>query len=670
MGIFYLRLIDVFYVFILVGIICVDNLKAQTIHPDWEKYLEQYEDSSDQSQLLDQLEDLLKNPLNLNTASLQDMLMIPGFPEQLANRMIEFRKKGSGFLGTSQVKEILNIDEELWLWISRFITVRVEKKPIQWQADSRIRFSHPIDRTRGYIEKKFAGTPVKIYQRYRAGIPGRFQISTLFKKDGGESNISDHRVYNIEYEWQYLRSRIIAGTYTINLGMGLMLWSPFAVRKGSAPFYSVRRSDRIIRPYTSSFESNYFRGFAFHSKPGNWEFAGWYSTINHDAGLTENGQISNFYENGLHRTDTERQKQNQAHVVSLGGSLGTTILNRVFVQLSTMKLNFNPPIAWSDSEPQDWSLSGKQTQVSGINIFGELGLITIFGEAVWQQSSGTAFLIGGKRGWKKTKLLLLYRNYSPKYDNPYAQGFGEWSRTNNETGWYTAWQFSPHKTTKITLAADQFRTTWRTFGSSLPLHGSDIYLQLEQRINRSLRFYIRYTNDNKGNTISRQTVPLQLRELIIPEQRDRLRLHFRITLPIKSEINGRLETSQFFIQPESNYNLITKKDKGWLFYWDFRTKYFSETNIVSRISFFDTPNYDTRIYQFESDLPGVLSSKLLYGRGQRFYLLINWQLKRQLRLTAKYASTRYENRESIGSGWNLLNSPVDHSFAIQIDLEF
>ena len=246
------------------GIMGVDNIKAQALHPDWEKYLEQYEDISDQSQLLDQLEDLLKHPLNLNTASLQEMLMIPGFPEQLAHRLIEFRKKRGEFYAASQAKETLNIDEELWLWISRFVTVTEEKQPTQWQANSRIRFFYPIDRTRGYVEKKYGGTPLKIYQRYRAGIPGKFQVSILFEKDGGESNLNDHHVYNIEYQWQYLRTRIITGNYTVNLGMGLILWSPFAVRKGSAPFYSVRRSDRIIRPYTSSFEANYFRGVAFH----------------------------------------------------------------------------------------------------------------------------------------------------------------------------------------------------------------------------------------------------------------------------------------------------------------------------------------------------------------------------------------------------------------------
>ena len=56
-------------------------MDAQTIQ-NWEKYLEQIEDVSEQSQLLEQLEELLKHPLNLNIATKQEILMIPGFPEK------------------------------------------------------------------------------------------------------------------------------------------------------------------------------------------------------------------------------------------------------------------------------------------------------------------------------------------------------------------------------------------------------------------------------------------------------------------------------------------------------------------------------------------------------------------------------------------------------------
>ena len=50
--------------------------------------------------------------------------------------------------------------------------------------------------------------------------------------------------------------------YLLEFGQGLTLWSPYAFSKGADAVYPVRRTDRILRPYTSSTENNFFRGGA------------------------------------------------------------------------------------------------------------------------------------------------------------------------------------------------------------------------------------------------------------------------------------------------------------------------------------------------------------------------------------------------------------------------
>ncbi|MCZ7612630.1 MAG: hypothetical protein M5T52_03565 [Ignavibacteriaceae bacterium] len=46
--------------------------------------------------------------------------------------------------------------------------------------------------------------------------------------------------------------------YLLEFGQGLTFWSPYAYSKGADAIVPVKRTDRNIRPYTSSTENNFF----------------------------------------------------------------------------------------------------------------------------------------------------------------------------------------------------------------------------------------------------------------------------------------------------------------------------------------------------------------------------------------------------------------------------
>ncbi|HDL18538.1 MAG TPA: hypothetical protein ENH29_05745 [Bacteroidetes bacterium] len=632
--------------------------------------MEQSDDAIEQSQLLEQLEDWLKNPLDLNTASARELLLIPGFPEIGVKSILRFREKQGKLRSPEQAKGLITDDDELWRWISQFVTVRTKRVKLKLQMDGRVRLSLTQEKARGFLKEKFSGNPVRLYQRYRIRSPGSFQFGVLTEKDPGELSYRDHAVLNLMYHWQRWSSRFIFGNYTLNLGMGLMVWSPFTVSKNSAPFYAVMRNDRVIRPYLSSYEADYFQGAAFHAAPGIWRISGWYSGAKQDAGLTETGEISGFYEAGLHRTISEKNKMNRAQIEVMGGAAGVNIAGVCQFSVQSMLLHFKPKIALNRETPDVFQLAGGKTQIAGFYFLGEFGAVTAFGEAAFQQNHGFAFTSGLKGLFGKQKLLILYRDYSPAYLNPFANGFGEWSGTRNEKGWYIAWQFLPKRTSKFTLAADQFATPWKTFSSYLPYSGADLYFQWEQRVTRKCRFYLRYTTENKTETEKRKTAAPLLRQLTVPATKERLRFHLRISLPHDSEMSSRLETVRYALHSAGNDPLRENTETGWLLFWDFRWKPIPGLRAVSRVTLFDTPGFVSRLYQFEIDVPGILRNQLLYGRGLRFYFLINWQMGRKLRLSAKYAGTRYENRSTIGSGWDEIDSPVRHYLSLQLDVTF
>jgi hypothetical protein len=641
-------------------LIVTSGTLAQDYSPQWEKYLELGDDIEDQTELIEQLEDWLANPLDLNKATQADMLMIPGFPLPAARQILKQRKQGRTIVSLEQAKQTLGVDEDLWQWISQFIMVKLPeiRKPLELAGDIRLRWSRPTELSRGFEEDKFVGGPAKFYQRYRLRMPGSIQIGGLLEKDGGESSLADHRVFGLEKQWGPDGPRVVVGNYTLSLGSGLMLWSPFSTRKGSAAFYTARRSSRTIRPYLSSYEADYFQGAAFESRRGSWQFGGWYSDANIDASRTDSGELSSIIRSGLHRTGTERKKRAEARIRMLGGFLGYELRFGVDLQFTGFQARFQPGVAVSSDEPGGFGLSGENLRVLGVNARGSVEHFSYFGEAVWNENGAVAFVISGMRQWQKLKLLGLYRNYSPRYENPYAHGFGERDGTQNEKGWYLASEYRPFKSSTFTAWFDHFSTPWRTFGTPLPERGSDFFLQWDQKVNTSFRFYLRYTNDMKSSTTRIPAESALYERVILPYARERMRLHVQFRLQRDYEMAGRMETVGYGLAPEANESIPRRIDRGWVLYWELRkSRPRNGLRGGVRLTFFDTESFDARLYQFEQDLPGVLTNKLLSGRGVRFYVFVRSQILKHFTVSAKYASTRFEDR---GHDWQRFGY---HSFS-------
>src|SRR5699024_8300054 len=91
---------------------------------------------------------------------------------------------------------------------------------------------------------------------------------------------------------------------------------------------------------------------------------------------------------------------------------------------------------------------------------------------------------------------------------------------------------------------------------------------------------------------------------------------------------------------------------GYVLYHDLRLLLFDNLKVDARITVFDTDSYASRVYQFENDLLYVFGSQVLFDRGQRMYLLINYEPFSFIEFWAKAGLTTYENQQLIGRGLN------------------
>ncbi len=134
-------------------------------------------------------------------------------------------------------------------------------------------------------------------------------------------------------------------------------------------------------------------------------------------------------------------------------------------------------------------------------------------------------------------------------------------------------------------------------------------------------------------------------------------------------IRSRLDFTRINYLSQSQ-NLSDKSENGMLLYQEIRLQATQKLRLWARLSFFGTDSFDSRVFQYENDLPGVLTNRALFGQGTSWYFLLKYQLTHQINLQCKFSELYREDVGQLGTGADLINSNVDQRFAIQIEGRF
>ena len=135
----------------------------------WEKILEtaiQADENSDLAEEMTQLED---NPLNLNTASAEELHRIPAISNLIASRIIE-RRKHERFTSVDELLEIEGVTPELFSFIRRFVKVGRMKEESNINASFLSRTSTEIEERQGFINGAYPGSPIKVLNRFHLSL--------------------------------------------------------------------------------------------------------------------------------------------------------------------------------------------------------------------------------------------------------------------------------------------------------------------------------------------------------------------------------------------------------------------------------------------------------------------------------------------------------------------
>ena len=195
----------------------------------------------------------------------------------------------------------------------------------------------------------------------------------------------------------------------------------------------------------------------------------------------------------------------------------------------------------------------------------------------------------------------------------------------------------------------------------MPSNGKDLYISVEHKVIRNLILLLQYKFEQKEQYAS------ELQQ-IVPRSQNRFRVQLEFQPLIDMKLRCRLEKKwvdyQYYKQVQSHY---PNNFQGILLYQDLNLKLNHDFDISARLTFFDTDSYESRLFQFEQDVPGMLTNQMLYGMGTRGYLRIQWKIKKILNLSIKYSSTQYHHVMPNSSSGEIKTDKTLDYISVQIE---
>ena len=624
----------------------------------------------DNSDLFENIEQLLQNPINLNTATIDELQIIPGMDINSAKLIIDHRNKYDNFFSVNELNAVQNLDKNRIRNIIPFLFVFKPEEQVTSEGETigidyfirrskilfRSRVTNALQPNRGFLENRFRGTKPKIYNRLLLRYNKQFQIGYLAEKDPGEVSLNEFSTYHFAVNDLGIIHKAVLMDYLLEFGQGLTFWSPYAFSKGPDAVYPVKRTDRLIKPFTSSTENNFFRGAAAAIKIDKFIFSAFYSNNSFDANIdSATGNILSTPIDGLHRTDSELRKRKSASERMWGGRID--FVADKLLSLGILYYQSSYSNAFESSSVFDITGSKFRYTAFSYNLF--LNKLNLSGEFSYNGISVASINILQLALSNTFTFITSIRSYPRNFFSLHGYAFGERSgATTNEFGIYAGFRWRTN-IGLINFYYDQFKFPYATFSNPLPASGDEFLLDYLNKPIKKLETRIRYKYEKKD-------VPelLENTKQLVKRLRQVIRLELIYSLSNKIRLRGRFEYNSFKI------NSINSSEDGYLMFQDIRISPTSSFNLYGRVIFFKTDSFNSAIYEYENNLTGVLTNIPLFGEGIRWYILLRYKLFKFMALSLKYSETYKPGEESIGTGISEIPLNLSNVLGFQLDLNF
>lgn len=633
-----------------------------------EKTLEETTQDAEDSQLLDVLTAILENPLDLNSASAEELTQIPGLTPLIAFNIVA-KREARRFTSVEQLLELEGMTEDLFVRVRPFLRVAEYESqrvvPPFASLNIRARTIQDLQERRGFSDGSFKGSPLKVYNRLTArsrpfgGQTSFVDVGILTEKDAGEQSLLNFVAGYLQAYIQDYSTRIILGDFTVEAAEGLVFWRSIGFSKGSEVISTAKKGGAGIRPYLSTDENWYYRGVAVQIDVPTFSLSAFYSSKPLHASVDTEGTLTSFFTSGLFRTEGELARRSTAHATALGGRIASVPLRGLKLGASAYRATFDREVALSG----DFGFQGRTSSMVGLDGTFSGSNFTLFSEVAGSSASSIA-AIGGVllEPMKGLELSLVGRAYPKDFISLYGYGFGESGSTKNESGIYTAIRLRPSRWLTLSSYFDQFIFPWETNSVRFPSRGNDLLVYGEARLSDRVSLQLHYKHKNKPvDELSTDVFGRSVERV-----GERRQTNYRATLEFRSSIAFRTRTRVEVVNV--GYQHAPTIERGFLAFQDLRIYPLPNLLVDARVIVFETDSFDSRVYEFESDFRGTFTNPALFGKGVRWYVLARYEISNFIDVWVKYAQTIKEGVKTISSGSSLIQGNRDNRVSMQVDI--
>jgi Helix-hairpin-helix motif len=643
-----------------------DVWKNVQIEKMFEGVLELDENSSAPEEIF-QLEE---NPLNLNTASEEELQRIPALTNLIASRIVT-RRKHERYTSVNELLEIKGITPELFSFIRKYVKIVPKRGGITMSASFLNRISTEIEERQGFINGAYPGSPLKVMNRFHLFIDkmtsplstliSDFDVGILTKKNPGERGLTHFLTYYSSFSVPSLSAHIIVGDYQMEDAEGLIYWGASAFGKGSDVIAPARKNGGGIHSFLSSDENSFFRGCGASIALDNMKVQILFSNKSLNATIDSLGDISALDKSGLFRTESEQRKQNSSREIMIGGRAATNLLDEIKIGGTFCRTRFDHPFKLSGNPGSTVS----ELWMEGVDVSFTDRTLDLFSECALDYSNSVAAIAG--MTYEVIPILvvtILLRDYPPAFQSIHGNAFGESGQVQNERGVYVGIRSQPISSLCLSLYFDQFKHDQPTSLLPAPSNGNDFLALAEYRMKEQYEIAFRYERKDSPSA----TNGVDLYERKIQPIVHRIQQNYRFTNEFISSPSIRLSSRIEWVTVQCGDMMCP--EKGLLFSQAMKWTISNSLMLQARLAVFETDSYASSIYEFEEEVPGAYSNPALFGRGMRWYFILRYQPFSKWSLAAKYAQTIKDGIKFLGTGLDEISGDSQSVVSIQIEARF
>lgn len=633
------------------------------------------DDDVNYEDLYDNLTQTLSSPLDLNTVTSEELKHLHIITDKQVENILSYRKDQGFFLDIHELQVIQGMDSLSISMILPYIRLidpasRLNKSFLKRMTSAGN--SYIVTRYERRLEgneSAFNGSPDKLYFRLRSAVPGDFSFGITGEKDAGEQlkfDVGNHQLgfdftsFHLQVKNKGRLRNLIAGDFQTQFGQGLVLGGAFGLGKGGESVSTIRKSNVGFQPYTSIHESAYQRGVALSMDvfPGI-DLSVFYSSARRDASFSNQNDtltVTSFQTTGYHRTESElsRRKKTQEQNAGLVVRFQKKALDGGMV---VNYLHYDTPIKRTPTLYNQFAFEGNTNLSTSIFFNYRMDNISCFSEVARSQSGGVGLLCGLLFSLHtRLEAAVVFRNYARNFHSLYGNAFSESTQPQNERGVYWGWKYRWNRQYSLNGYVDIFAFPWLSFRRYAPAEGYEWLLRGSYQPSKQVSVTVHFREESKQRNLPESSNVYKTGDIV----RQNFSLHMDYGSGDNIKLKSRIQYSTQQFNGVFSEGLAFVQDVT-LSVRDFR--------FSGRHALFDT-GYDTRQYVYETDAWSSYSLPAYSGVGVRNYVLIEYNLSKQVKVWVRYSRTRLANSGEIASAQDAKDGNTRNDIKFQVRFSF